>query len=334
MSGTASVPKIGIVIIGRNEGPRLRRCLDSLKEYGLQTVYVDSGSTDSSIETAKNAGCTVYELSTSEIFSAGRARNAGFHTLIKKCPQLKYIQFVDGDCILDKNWLMTAETYLDNHPDTAIACGRRREIAPQASVYNMLCDIEWDTAIGDAKECGGDFMIRRELFELVDGFDPEVIAGEEPELCFRLRNKGWKIARLNEEMTIHDAAMYRFGQFAKRSERSGHAYAQAVAMHGQSPEKFQLRQLLSILFWGAGLPLVIMLTAITINAFVLSALLIYPLLYLKITYSNLRHRHMKTGTASMYAFFLVIGKFFQALGALKFMRRYLSSGKYTIIEYK
>ena len=77
---------------------------------------------------------------------------------------------------------------------------------PEASVYNRLCDFEWDTPVGDAEACGGDFLARAAAFGSVGGFDERMIAGEEPELCYRLRRGGWRIHRADHAMTLHDAA--------------------------------------------------------------------------------------------------------------------------------
>jgi glycosyltransferase involved in cell wall biosynthesis len=46
--------QVGLVIIGRNEGERLRRCLASVGAGGCDVVYVDSGSTDGSSEVARS----------------------------------------------------------------------------------------------------------------------------------------------------------------------------------------------------------------------------------------------------------------------------------------
>src|SRR5204862_2670135 len=123
----------------------------------------------------------------------------------------------------------------------AVVCGRRKERFPHQSIYNRLCDMEWNTPIGDAKACGGDALMRAAAIEQVGGFDSHIIAGEEPELCLRLREAGWRIRRLDHDMTIHDARMTRFGQWWKRMVRSGHAYAEGMAMHGLSPEPYCMR---------------------------------------------------------------------------------------------
>src|SRR5689334_13166902 len=201
---------VGLVAIGRNEGERLRRCLASAIGRGLRIVYVDSGSTDGSVTLARSLGVDVVELDLSIPFTAARARNAGFEHLLRACPDLEFVQFVDGDCEIVDGWLTKAEEFLREHPEFAVVTGRRRERFPGASVYNRICDIEWHTPVGEMHWCGGDTMMRASALRQVNGFDPAFIAGEEPELCVRLRDKGWKIYRLDAEMTSHDADMHHF----------------------------------------------------------------------------------------------------------------------------
>ncbi len=187
------IEQLGLVVIGRNEGNLLRQCLLSAIAQVAQIVYVDSGSTDDSVSMARSLGVDIVELDLSQPFTAGRARNEGFFYLIQKYPHLKLVQFVDGDCEIVAKWLQTAEQTLGTQANLAIACGRRRERFPKQSIFNRLCDLEWDTPIGETKACGGDFMVRVSAFQQVQGFDPALIAGEEPELCIRLRQQEWKI---------------------------------------------------------------------------------------------------------------------------------------------
>ncbi len=169
---------LGCVVIGRNEGDRLRRCLESLLGRAQRIVYVDSGSTDGSPQMAREKGVEVVALDMSRPFTAARARNEGFVRLMEIDPAIDRVQFVDGDCEVVADWLERASAELDLRPELAVVCGRRRERHPEASVYNQLCDIEWDTPIGDAYTCGADAMKRVSAYRQFGGFEPSLIAGE------------------------------------------------------------------------------------------------------------------------------------------------------------
>ena len=196
-----SFADVGVVVIGRNEGRRLVDCLASIRTATDNIVYVDSGSTDDSVAAATQIGATVVKLDVSQQFTAARARNEGFSALKSLKLNVRFVQFIDGDCILVSSWMGRAIDFIEQREDVAIVCGRRRERYPSASIYNQLCDLEWDTPVGEAAACGGDALVRVRAFEEAGGFHPRVMAGEEPELCIRLREQGWKIWRLDAEMT-------------------------------------------------------------------------------------------------------------------------------------
>ena len=322
--------RIGVVVIGRNEGERLRRCLGSLLARAPWLVYVDSGSTDGSAEMAAAMGATVHVLDLRQPFTAARARNAGVARLQALAPGLEFIQFVDGDCEVDRHWLDTARAFLEVHLDVAAVCGRRRERHPERSVYNRLCDLEWDTPVGEAKACGGDVMMRAAALQQVDGYRDDLIAGEEPELCVRLRAKGWKLWRLDAEMTLHDAAMTRFGQWWMRCLRAGFAYAEGVRLHGAPPERHWVRESRSAWVWGAGIPLVALALVIAAGPWGAAMLLAYPLQVLRI---GSRLPRAGGGRWSR-AFFLVAGKFPEALGQMKAWLGRVLQRRAAVIEYK
>lgn len=181
---------IGLVAIGRKEGERLKRCF-RLVPSGIPVVYVDSELTDGSGEFARSTQATVVELDTARPFSAARARNEGFAALLGRYPDITFVQFVDGVCELEPHWLDLAMDLFETRPQIAAVCGRRRERYPNASLYNRMCDEEWNTPAGQADACGGDAMTRVKAFVDVGGYDAMMIAGEEPELCSRLRAAGW-----------------------------------------------------------------------------------------------------------------------------------------------
>ena len=325
--------RIGLVAIGRNEGQRLRQCLLSVIKKVTRIVYVDSGSTDGSVDLARSLGVDVVELDLSTPFTAARARNTGFTHLLKADAQLEFVQFVDGDCEVVEGWLDCAQRELDAQANVAVVCGRRRERFPDLSIYNWLCDMEWDTPVGEAKACGGDAMMRVKAFQQVGGFNPTLIAGEEPELCVRLRQKGWKILRLDAEMTLHDAQMKSFSQWWKRAMRAGHAYAEGAWLHGGEPERHWVRESRSIWFWGLLLPLLALGIAWSTHGFSLLLLVGYPLLVSRIFF-NLRRQNICRKHAALYASSCVLGKFAQVVGALGFLRNRLLVTKSRLIEYK
>jgi GT2 family glycosyltransferase len=324
---------IGVVAIGRSEGERLRRCLESVVKHAEAVVYVDSGSTDDSVSLARAQGVETVELDLSLPFTAARARNEGFERLLKVCPHLEYVQFVDGDCEVVSGWVGRAIQELEARPDTAVVCGRRRERFPGASVYNALCDMEWDTPAGEAEACGGDALMRVETFRAVGGYRASLIAGEEPELCLRLRGAGWKIVRLDAEMTLHDAATTRFTQWWKRMVRAGHAFAEVSWLHRAAPLRLWVRETRSNWLWGLLLPLLAVLPAWWTWGLSLLLLLGYPVLALRV-YRGRRRRGESGAAAAVYARFCVLGKFAHMVGQLRYHRHRLFGRQSTLIEYK
>jgi glycosyltransferase involved in cell wall biosynthesis len=252
---------IGIILIGRNEGERLKRCIGSIPAGAGDVVYVDSGSTDGSVEWARGEGIEVVELDMSRPFTAARARNAGLERLLRLQPQTEFVQFVDGDCELQPGWLERAVKALSGEPELAAVCGRLRERCPEASIYNRLCDLEWNGPAGEISACGGIAMYRASALQAVGGFDESVVAGEEPELCLRLRRAGWKIRRLPDEMALHDAAMVRFGQWWKRAVRGGYGGLDVAVRFENGMGNFS-RQVRSARIWGIGWPLAVIALAL------------------------------------------------------------------------
>jgi GT2 family glycosyltransferase len=321
---------VGVVVIGRNEGARLERCLTSLLGTASKIVYVDSGSTDGSVPMAQGLGVEVVALDMTQPFTAARARNAGFQCLQQALPDMLYVQFVDGDCEVVAGWMLKAQAFLDEHPAVAVVCGRRRERFPQRSIYNLLCDLEWDTPIGEAKACGGDALMRADAFAAMSGFRSELIAGEEPELCVRLRAAGWKVWRLDAEMTLHDAAITRFGQWWQRTLRGGHAFAEGAFLHGAAPERHWLRESRRAWLWGLGIPAAIAVVSLLLGWLGLLLLLVYPLQVVRLARRGKRSARENWLQAGL----LVLGKFPEMLGQGKFLLSRLGARKASLIEYK
>jgi GT2 family glycosyltransferase len=324
----SSLP-LGVVAIGRNEGWRLRKCLQSVPP-DLVAIYVDSGSSDDSVSWARAHGIDTVELNTQTPFSAARARNAGLRRLRELDPQLSYVQFIDGDCELIPGWLQHAHHFLDRHPDVAAVAGRLRERHPEQSIYNWLCDREWDRPAGEAVSCGGIALMRTNALRQAEGFREDLIAGEEPELCFRLRAAKWRIWRLSEDMAWHDAGMTRFRQWWQRAMRGGYVAAQGASLHGAGPERYRVWESRRAWFWGVLLPVAGIAAATLFGPLALALWLLYPLQILRQTARNagrLSHR-------LRLAAFQLLSRFPESWGQVRFMRDHLLGRQGNLIEYK
>lgn len=318
-------PRLGLVAIGRNEGKRLEVCLQSVPG-GIPMVYVDSGSTDGSLTFAISVGAKVVELDTHQPFTAARARNEGFQHLLFLEPSLEFVQFVDGDCELERGWLIESEAFLVANENYGAACGRRRERFPEASFYNRMCDDEWDSPIGDALACGGDALYRVAAIVDAGGFDPMVIAGEEPELCARLRGKGWKIRRLDIPMTIHDANMMHALQWWMRTVRCGYGYAQVWhKTRASGGNSIYERQIASALFWTLGISILALVSAFVFGPW---ALLFAPVAW------TLQLVRLSMVSGWRKAVHLLFGKVAESLGALRYAVTALRGRTQGAIFYK
>ena len=325
--------RLGVVVIGRNEGERLRRCLASLAGLSRPLVYVDSGSSDGSVGLAAQMGGQVVELDLAVPFTAGRARNAGFAKLCEISPSLELVQFVDGDCEMVADWLGKAETTMRGDPTLAVVCGRLRERHPDVSVYNRLCDMEWNTPVGYAATSGGIALMRSQAFSEVGGFNPELICGEEPDLCLRMRQRGYRILRIDAEMSWHDANITRFGQWWRRSIRGGHAYAEGFTRHRHEPGKHYAKQMRSNLMWGLALPVITLGLFLPTSGWSVLPLGGYLVLGFRVFRSS-RRRGFSAADARLYSLFCVISKFPSMYGQLRYWSKRILGKRIALIEYK
>ena len=335
---TTTWSDLGLVVIGRNEGERLQRCLRSVRAVPHR-VYVDSGSSDGSVEWALSEGLDVVRLESPPPFTAARARNAGLARLLESQPQLQFVQMVDGDCEVQPGWLDVALETLRAESHLALVFGRRRERHPEHSIYNALCDDEWNVPVGEAAGCGGDAMFRIEALRQVAFYNPGMIAGEDSELSMRLRKAGWLLRRLDAEMTLHDAAMTHFTQWWQRTRRSGHGFGEMAHLHPDARNPDWPRTVRSITTWGALLPVtlilcVVLALALTPWAWILVALLAlaWPLKMLQLAHAQ-RRRGLPPPVARAAGVLLILGKLPQLFGLLGYHCDRLAGRSSRLIEY-
>ena len=314
-----SRPDIAAVVIGRNEGKRLGACLRAIGRD--RTIYVDSGSRDGSADIARAAGVELIELDSAAAFTAGRARNAGLDHVLAD-PAVAYIQMVDGDCVLDSDWLATGAAALDADPGLGAVFGGLREIDPDASIYAWLCDVEWTVPPGPARVFGGLAMLRADAVRGLGGYRAGMIGGEDPDYAIRLRAAGWRIACLPQPMATHDAGITRFGQWWRRAVRGGHGFAELTALHPDSPLHDFARSRSRILFWGGAVPAVAiagLLLARLVDPrwalLALGALLLVAGQAARVTLRGRARYGWRRATA--LAFFLAIGKYAEMIGLIR-----------------
>jgi glycosyltransferase involved in cell wall biosynthesis len=232
----AALPGLSIVVIGRNEGQRLASCLESIQQVrGVavnDVIYVDSNSSDGSPELAARYCATVIVVRP-ERPAAAIGRNAGWRRAASDL-----ILFLDGDTVLHPDFTREACDALARDASLAAAWGHRREINPEASIYNRILDLDWVYPPGLAEFCGGDVLMRRKVLVETGGFDERLIAGEEPELCRRIRARGYGILHIDCPMTGHDLQITRWSQYWKRATRAGHAYAEVSERFRNSEDPF------------------------------------------------------------------------------------------------
>ncbi len=334
MGGGEKLQSIGVVLIGRNEGERLIRSLDSVVDGSRPVIYVDSGSTDGSCEAARERGAEVVELDLSIPFTAARARNAGFQYLRQHHPEIEFVQFIDGDCEVMAGWIEAAAQTLRDDPEVVAVCGYRRERYPEHSVYNRICDIEWQTGpVGEVTHFGGDVMIRASALEAVDGYNNNVIAAEDDEVSVRLRQAGGKIIRIDRVSTLHDADMHNYSQWWKRAVRCGYGFAQVSYLHGDRPERKFVKEVTRTLLWGLGLPLVAFILALPTRGLSLLLLARYPLSAIKII-TSMKKQGYSQADSNAWGISCAASAFPNVLGVIKFHLDRLQNKQYQIIEYK
>jgi len=315
--------RLAAVAIGRNEGERLRRCLRSLAEACDPVIYVDSASSDDSVRIATELGAVVVRLDGTTALTAARGRNAGFERLRALRPDAKEVFFIDGDCEMVPGWPSAALAALDASQEVAAVCGRLRERFPEMSLYNRMCDLEWAQPVGVVKACGGIFVVRTATFAASGGFNASLRAGEEPELCRRLRDAGCTIVRLPDEMALHDAALLSFSAWWRRQTRNGRGAAEIALRFGNDLFGPQLR---SARLWtlgfmaAAALMLAVGTAAAGPLGTMVGVLASVGLLLTQITRVawNARRRGLSLPDAASYGVLSWIGKWAQLLGQLRY----------------
>jgi cellulose synthase/poly-beta-1,6-N-acetylglucosamine synthase-like glycosyltransferase len=319
-------PSISVVIIGLNVERCIKECISSVfnADYFnelLEIIYVDGGSNDTSVALAKSFECVkIIELKDLHP-TPGKGRNAGY-----KAAQHKLIQFLDADTTMKSGWLKTAVPYMKD--DIGAVTGKVIERYPEKNIYHLINNIEWNISAGKdgyrfedgpTKTFGGIVLIRKDALVRVNGYDESLVAGEDPDLSYRVRQAGWKIYRINTDMVHHDINMNTFRQYFKRSFRSGHAYAEIALRYITQKEKYFTRQLFRIIL-SSTLPMFIFIFFLILNrgltGLILAMLLLFrPLIKVLLIKKGY---NLNTSKALLYGLHLSFAVYPQFLGVLRY----------------
>lgn len=321
--------KVGVVVIGRNEGARLERCLTSLAGRADRLVYVDSGSTDGSVAFARRIGAQVVALDAAAPFTAARGRNAGFEAL-RAGGLPDAVQFVDGDCAVAPGWIAAGAQALAADPGLGVVTGWRTEIAPAANAFHAMAEVEWHRPAGEIAACGGDMMVRATAWEGVGGMNPALIVSEDEDVVIRIRKAGWRALRLPLVMTRHDIAMTGLRAWWKRAERAGYGFAQVGGMH---PPHFRAERRRALLY-GLVLPVILVLGAVAgLWWAAVLALAAYGLSGFRV-WRHLRREGADARHAPTVAALFTLAKLPQMQGMARYWLRRLRGSAPRLIEYK
>ena len=310
-AGAAGGPAdLGVVVIGRNEGARLRRSLESVYDQGCPVIYVDSQSSDQSLATAAELGIPCLSLDPARPMNAARARNEGFAWLTARQPGLSLVQFVDGDTVIEAGWLADARRSLLASPSVGVVSGHLLEREPDRSIFHTLANLEWRKAPGPTPSTGGIFMTRVDAFRKVGGFDGNFPAGEEADLCMRVRNDGFFVVHLDRRMGTHDMGDIGFRSWWLRSVRTGTCYGQ-----GARAGRYR-REARSALAWGLALPALVLFAAVATHGWGLLLVLAVPVQMARV-FQSARARGWTGAESKAYGVFTVLAKIPESVGLIR-----------------
>lgn len=314
----------GVVVIGRNEGAKLKECLLSVLPLGCPVVYSDSHSSDDSVSLAGSCGVTTLELDPSRPMNASRGRKEGFELLHRLHPKLQYVMFIDGDCVVDQSFISKGLKILGDRPDVSVVFGRLRELHPECSVYNRIVNLEWARPTGEVLTCGGNALFRIDSYLSSGGYNEVIGAGEEPELCSRIRSAGGKILCIDDLMGFHDLGFSTFKQWWVRGLRGGYG---ALSVRCGFGLKYFDRQILSAWIWVLAWPLLSAGLVVAAAAwwgasaggwFALLACSLLPLQVLRI--ARVGHaRGLSRADAAVYGALMMVNKWASVRGQSKWV---------------
>jgi GT2 family glycosyltransferase len=235
---TANAPSMSVIVCTHNGAGTLSDCLEgvaALRYPNFETIVVDDGSTDASAEIATLFGARVIRTENEGLSAARNTGLAAAHGEI--------VAYVDDDARPDPDWLAYLAMGFATTPHAAIGGpnvpppgdGRVASCvanAPGGPVHVLVSDTEAEHLPG----CNMAF--RRAALVAAGGFDRQFrVAGDDVDLCWRLRDRG-------ETLGFHPAALvwhHRRGSVrAFWRQQRGYGHAEAL-LERKWPQKYDRR---------------------------------------------------------------------------------------------
>lgn len=310
----------GVVVIGKNEGEGLRDSLQSVLPYQPYVIYVDSGSSDNSVTLAKEMGISVLELDGSALYTPARGRNEGAKYLEEKYTQLKYLQFLDGDCQLVSGWIKRAQKVIKEKAGLGIVVGFRQEKDRNHSVFTRLLDVElkriWEPKCGLVETTGGDMLVKLTAFNAVGKFNSEFLGGEEPELCTRMMAAGWSIYKIDTNMSLHDGSDMNVFNRIQRHLRFGWTVSEITKLYRGT--RVDLYRMENKRVWLFGIVLPIVSIILSLKSFIFAVLFLLCCYFVKGvgTYREVKARGVAVKDAKLFSVDNCLGLIVQGIGKL------------------
>jgi glycosyltransferase involved in cell wall biosynthesis len=196
-------PRFSVVIPVLNAIEHLNKCLDSVmaasaRYQKAELIVVDNGSTDGSYEILMGDYAPVAKIIQQSDITIGAVRNLG-----ARAANGDYLCFVDSDCILSEDYFEQAASVLASLG--VAVTGSLLDIHPEP----RWVEETWDLLHRRPKDSyvsylnSGNFIIAREVFEKIGGFDETLVTGEDAEIGLRLGASGFKIYDSRQIKAVH-----------------------------------------------------------------------------------------------------------------------------------
>ena len=217
--------KCSVIILNWNGAEMLRTYLPSVvaNTANADVIVADNGSTDNSLEVLKTEFPTVKTI----LLDRNYGFAEGYNRAIDQVDS-EYVVLLNSDVETPEGWLRPLLDYMDAHAEVAavqpkIRSWRKKDYFEHAGAaggylnalgypycrgrrvwgveqdkgqYDTVVNIDWTT--------GACMCVRTQVYKDLGGLDASFFAHmEEIDLCWRMRNKGWKLACVPQSMVYH-----------------------------------------------------------------------------------------------------------------------------------